>query len=84
MLTDGADLPVDLIHVAGINAWWRATPASVELSCRNAVNIAWTAGYAAIAVPLIDAAASLAAIRRALAPSTCADHAAITVRVVLV
>ncbi len=71
--TGGGDLPVDLIHVAGFNAWWRATPASVELSCGNAVVTAWSTGHAWIAMPLIGAghvrlhaAAALAAVRSPL------------------
>jgi O-acetyl-ADP-ribose deacetylase (regulator of RNase III) len=90
VLTDGGDLPVDLIHVAGINTWWRASPTSVELSCRNAVDTAWTVGHASMAMPLIgaghgrlDDAAALAAIRNTLATLTSGDRDAMTVRVVI-
>jgi len=88
VLTGGGDLPVDLIHVAGINAWWRASPTSVELSCRNAVSTAWTAGHRSLAMPLIgaghgnlNAGVAREAIRRALAPLASGD--AMTVRGVL-
>lgn len=52
-VTDGGAMPVDLIHVAGINAAWRASPDSVRRSCVNAVRVAWAAGYGSLALPLI-------------------------------
>lgn len=44
-----------LIHVAGINMLWRASPASVEDSVRNAVKLAESLGLASLALPLIGA-----------------------------
>lgn len=42
-----------LIHVAGINLLWRATPASIQDSVRNAVRLAETLGLRSLAFPLI-------------------------------
>ncbi len=44
-----------LIHVAGLNAWWRATAASVTLSACGAVDAARLAGVSSLAMPLIGA-----------------------------
>ena len=48
-------LPRDLIHVAGLNLRWTATLESVRESVCSAVEAAWEAGYASIALPLIGA-----------------------------
>jgi O-acetyl-ADP-ribose deacetylase (regulator of RNase III) len=70
-----------IIHVAGINLLWRASPASVALSVRSAMAIATRAGDASIAFPVIgagsggfDEAAALAVMREAFAAidSACA------------
>ncbi|MGI8416890.1 MAG: macro domain-containing protein [Nakamurella sp.] len=53
VITDGGLLPVDLIHVAGINAWWRASVSSVALSTHSVVVAGWKAGYRSLAMPLI-------------------------------
>lgn len=45
--------PRHLIHVAGLTAWWRATPASVAASARNAVLAASELGVTTLAMPLI-------------------------------
>jgi O-acetyl-ADP-ribose deacetylase (regulator of RNase III) len=44
-----------IIHVAGINMWWRSSPRSVRDSVRNALAIARAAGYSSIAFPLVGA-----------------------------
>jgi O-acetyl-ADP-ribose deacetylase (regulator of RNase III) len=42
-----------LIHVAGINMWWRSTPASIRDSTRNAVGLAVERGAKSIAFPIL-------------------------------
>lgn len=42
-----------LIHVAGIDGWWRASAASVTDSTRNAVALADQLGLPSLALPLI-------------------------------
>ena len=44
-----------LIHVAGIDMFWRSSPKSVRDSVRNAMAVARDKGYASIAMPLIGA-----------------------------
>ena len=44
-----------IIHVAGINMWWRSSPKSVRDSVRNALAIARDKGYFSVAMPLIGA-----------------------------
>ncbi|MHB8797517.1 MAG: macro domain-containing protein [Thermoanaerobaculia bacterium] len=44
-----------IIHVAGINMWWRSSPRSVRDSVRNALAVARERGYASIALPLVGA-----------------------------
>jgi len=44
-----------IIHVAGINMWWRSSPKSVRDSVRNALAIASEKGYSSIALPLVGA-----------------------------
>lgn len=44
-----------IIHVAGINMLWRASPFSVSASTRNAVALAERLGLASLALPLIGA-----------------------------
>lgn len=56
VLTSAGRLPFrGIIHVAGINAMWRATERSIRLSTRNAVNLAASSGLKSIALPLIGA-----------------------------
>jgi len=55
VLTSGGKLPQDIIHVAGLNAFWVSTEKSISLSARNAVKLAWTHKYRSIAMPLIGA-----------------------------
>jgi O-acetyl-ADP-ribose deacetylase (regulator of RNase III) len=54
-ITVGGMLQRDLIHVAGLNLRWKATPESVRESVCSALDAAWEAGYASIALPLIGA-----------------------------
>jgi O-acetyl-ADP-ribose deacetylase (regulator of RNase III) len=44
-----------IIHVAGINLLWRASPSSVAASTRNAIALAERLGLASLAFPLIGA-----------------------------
>jgi len=44
-----------IIHVAGINMWWRASERSIRGSVRNAMNLAAEHGLQSIAFPLIGA-----------------------------
>jgi O-acetyl-ADP-ribose deacetylase (regulator of RNase III) len=44
-----------IIHVAGINMWWRASERSIVDSTQNAVRLAQARGYRSIAFPLIGA-----------------------------
>ena len=44
-----------IIHVAGLNLLWRATPRSVADGARNALDLAARHGFASIAFPLIGA-----------------------------
>lgn len=44
-----------IIHVAGINMFWRSSPRSIQDSVRNAMAIAVDRGYTSIAMPLIGA-----------------------------
>jgi O-acetyl-ADP-ribose deacetylase len=54
VVTSPGRLPVDgIIHVAGINAAWRATPTSVSSSARNACAAALEREWRAIAMPII-------------------------------
>lgn len=44
-----------IIHVAGLNMLWRATPQAVADCARNALDLAARHGFASIAFPLIGA-----------------------------
>jgi O-acetyl-ADP-ribose deacetylase len=44
-----------LIHVAGINARWRATEFSIRSSISNALDIAKTNGWSVVATPVVGA-----------------------------
>jgi O-acetyl-ADP-ribose deacetylase (regulator of RNase III) len=78
VLTSAGRLPFRaIIHVAGIGFWWRASTRSVELSVRNALQIARQRSFASIAFPLIGAGTGglrledvEGAMRRAIAAST--------------
>jgi O-acetyl-ADP-ribose deacetylase len=54
VFTSAGRLPFKgIIHVAGINAFWRASERSVRDSVRNAVAVAHDHGFRSIAFPLI-------------------------------
>ncbi|WP_165763599.1 MULTISPECIES: macro domain-containing protein [unclassified Nocardioides] len=83
--TDSADVmpgPKWLIHVVGLNTWWRATSAGVEACTRNAVMRASELGIESIAMPLIGAghgglsptAARAAILRGLTAPANGPDN----------
>lgn len=55
VLTSGGKIPQNLIHVAGLNAFWVSTDESIAKSARNAVELAWLHNYKSIAMPLIGA-----------------------------
>lgn len=44
-----------IIHVAGINIFWRSSERSIRDSVRNAIALAAKRGYRSIAIPLIGA-----------------------------
>ena len=44
-----------IIHVAGINDFWRASETSIRASVRNAMAIAVREGYASIGFPILGA-----------------------------
>jgi O-acetyl-ADP-ribose deacetylase len=54
--TSAGKLPFkSIIHVAGINMFWRSSERSIRASVRNAMTIASNRGYRSIAFPLIGA-----------------------------
>jgi O-acetyl-ADP-ribose deacetylase (regulator of RNase III) len=54
--TSAGKLPYKaIIHVAGINMFWRSTERSIRDSVRNALKLAKAKGYRSIALPLIGA-----------------------------
>jgi O-acetyl-ADP-ribose deacetylase (regulator of RNase III) len=56
VLTSAGRLPFRaIIHVAGINLFWRATEYSIRASVANALRLAHEHGYRSIAFPLIGA-----------------------------
>ena len=68
VLTDAGRLPFRaIIHVAGINGWWRASEFSIRASIRNAVHLAQQQGFASIAFPVIGAGAGSFPQEKALA-----------------
>ena len=57
-LTNAGRLPFKaIIHVAAINAWWRASEYSIRQSVRSAMIIVNEKGYASVAVPLLGSGA---------------------------
>jgi O-acetyl-ADP-ribose deacetylase (regulator of RNase III) len=55
-LTSAGRLPHKaIIHVAGINMLWRASPSSIRLSVLSALRLAEQNGFRSIAFPLIGA-----------------------------
>lgn len=56
VVTSAGKLPYQaIIHVAGINMFWRASAYSIRTSVISAMNIVNTQNYASIAFPLIGA-----------------------------
>ena len=56
VLTSAGRLPFKaIIHVAGINIFWRASETSIRKSIRNAMALASEKGFKSIAFPLIGA-----------------------------
>jgi O-acetyl-ADP-ribose deacetylase (regulator of RNase III) len=56
VLTSAGKLPFKgIIHVAGINLFWRASERSIRDSVKNAVRLAHDKGFTSIAFPLIGA-----------------------------
>jgi O-acetyl-ADP-ribose deacetylase (regulator of RNase III) len=56
VLTSAGELPHRaIIHVAGINGFWRASERSIRASARNAVRLAEQHGFASLAFPIIGA-----------------------------
>jgi O-acetyl-ADP-ribose deacetylase (regulator of RNase III) len=56
VLTSAGKLPFKaIIHVAGINMFWRASETSIRNSVRNAMTLAHEKGFKSIAFPLIGA-----------------------------
>lgn len=53
VVTDGGELPVHLIHVAGLTATWRASERSVSSSVQSALTVAHERGWQRLAMPLI-------------------------------
>lgn len=76
VLTGAGKLPYRaIIHVAGINMWWRSSRQSIQDSVRAALQLAEQRGYASLAMPLIGAGTggfgedgTLALMEQALAP----------------
>ena len=58
VLTGAGRLPFKaIIHVAGINGWWRASEFSIRASVRSSVQLALENGFASLAFPIIGAGA---------------------------
>ena len=56
VLTSAGKLPFKaIIHVAGINMFWRASEFSIRDSTRNSINLAEKHNFASIAFPIIGA-----------------------------
>lgn len=55
VLTDGGQLPVEIIHAAGISLRWRATEASVADATSSSVRIALQRRHRVVAAPVIGA-----------------------------
>ena len=56
VLTSSGDLPFKgIIHVAGINLFWRASEVSIRSSVKNSINIVNEKNFASVAFPIIGA-----------------------------
>ena len=67
VLTSAGKLPFQgIIHVAGINGFWRASDYSIRQSVRNAITLAEQQYYKSIAFPIIGSGAGSFSQTRAL------------------
>lgn len=67
VLTSAGRLPLrGIIHVAGINGFWRASERSIRGSVRSAVALAEKQGYASLAFPIIGSGAGSFSQEKAL------------------
>ena len=58
VVTSAGRLPFRaIIHVAGINGWWRASEFSIRRSVVNAVSLAGREGFSSIAMPVVGSGA---------------------------
>ena len=56
VLTSAGRLPFkSIIHVAGINMLWRASPASIQASVHSAMSLVAKHGFSSVAFPIIGA-----------------------------
>jgi O-acetyl-ADP-ribose deacetylase (regulator of RNase III) len=56
VLTSAGRLPFkSIIHVAGINMLWRASPASIQGSVRSAMSLVAKHGFLSVAFPVVGA-----------------------------
>jgi len=75
-----------IIHVAGINMWWRASERSIKDSVHSALEVAVSGGYRSVAFPVLGAGsggfdlARAEAIMRAVLSGHEADVDVIVVR----
>jgi O-acetyl-ADP-ribose deacetylase (regulator of RNase III) len=54
VLTSASKLPFrGIIHIAGINGFWRASEYSIRQSVRNAITLAEQQGFKSLAFPII-------------------------------
>ena len=68
VLTSAGTLPYKaIIHVAGINLFWRASEYSITNSIKNAVKMALENGYTSMAIPIIGAGSGGYSEEKALA-----------------
>ena len=68
VLTSAGKLPFRaIIHVAGINGFWRASETSIRQSVRNAVSLAEQQGFQSIAFPVIGSGSGNFSPAKALA-----------------
>jgi O-acetyl-ADP-ribose deacetylase (regulator of RNase III) len=67
VLTSAGRLPFHaIIHVAGINDWWRASEFSIRRSVANAVSLAERESFGSIAMPVIGSGAGSFSPEKAL------------------
>jgi len=67
VLTSAGQLPFKaIIHVAGINGFWRASEYSIRQSVRNAISLAEQHGFHSIAFPVIGSGSGSFSAAKAL------------------